>query len=210
MNCYERVYLSMDQQTAILPYFPLSIFLFPGEDIPLHIFEPRYKQLINEARTLGFTFAIPFVIEQEIQEFGCEVRLKDVVAEKEDGHMVIVVESVAIVEITSYKRQLKGKLYAGGTIRRLPCDDPVLSRELLDLISSYRDQYDKEFLSSCRSEPVSQKDLIIALNLSSDEKYQFICMPDAEQREGFLAGQLRYLSMIRKQEALLGDDFGLN
>ena len=200
----------MDQQTAILPYFPLSIFLFPGEDIPLHIFEPRYKQLINEARTLGFTFAIPFVIEQEIQEFGCEVRLKDVVAEKEDGHMVIVVESVAIVEITSYKRQLKGKLYAGGTIRRLPCDDPVLSRELLDLISSYRDQYDKEFLSSCRSEPVSQKDLIIALNLSSDEKYQFICMPDAEQREGFLAGQLRYLSMIRKQEALLGDDFGLN
>ena len=35
-------------------------------------------------------------------------------------------------------------------------------------------------------------------------------MPDAEQREGFLAGQLRYLSMIRKQEALLGDDFGLN
>ena len=78
------------------------------------------------------------------------------------------------------------------------------------MITGYRDQYDKEFLSSYSSEPVSRKDLIIALNLSSDEKYQFICMPDAEQREGFLAGQLRYLSMIRKQETLLGDDFGLN
>ena len=210
MNCYLMEHIIMDQHTAILPYFPLSVFLFPGEDMQLHIFEPRYQQLINEARSLGLTFAIPFVIEQEIQEFGCEVRLKDVVAEKEDGHMVIVVESIAIVQITSYNRQLEGKLYAGGTIRRLPCDDPVVSKSLLDLIKSYREEYDKEFLSSCSSEPVSRKDLIIALNLTSDEKYQFICMPDAEQREGFLAGQLRYLSMIRKQEALLGDDFGLN
>jgi len=200
----------MDQRTAILPYFPLSVFLFPGEDIPLRIFEPRYKQLIDEARNLGITFAIPFVIEQEVQEFGCEVRLKDVVAEKEEGHMVIVVESVAIVEIISYNKQLEGKLYAGGNIRRIPCDDPVISTELMELITSYRDEFDKEFLSASSSTPVSRKDLIVALNLSSDEKFKFICMPDAEQREGFLAGQLRYLSMIRKQEALLGDDFGLN
>lgn len=200
----------MDQQTEILPYFPLSVFLFPGEDMPLHIFEPRYKQLINEVRTQGITFAIPFVIEQEIQEFGCEVRLKDVVAEKGEGNMVIVVESIAIVKIFSYEKKLEGKLYAGGTISRLPCDDPVISKELMELITSYRDQFDKEFLSSFSNAVVTRKDLIIALNLSSDEKYKFICMPDAEQREDFLSGQLRYLSMIRRQEALLGDDFGLN
>jgi len=80
----------------------------------------------------------------------------------------------------------------------------------MDLITNYRDQFDQEFLSNSSNEIVSRKDLIIALNLTSDEKYRFICMPDAEQKENFLAGQLRYLSMIRKQEALLGDDFGLN
>ncbi|MCK4993102.1 MAG: hypothetical protein KAS29_21540, partial [Bacteroidales bacterium] len=95
-------------------------------------------------------------------------------------------------------------------IRRIPCDDPVISTELMELITSYRDEFDQEFLSASSSTPVSRKDLIVALNLSSDEKFKFICMPDAEQREGFLTGQLRYLSMIRKQEALLGDDFGLN
>ncbi len=210
MICYLVIFLLMDQQSAILPYFPLSVFLFPGEDMPLRIFEPRYKQLIDEARSLGITFAIPFVIDQEIQEFGCEVRLKDVVAEKQDGHMVIVVESVAIVEITSYNKQLGEKLYAGGNIRRIPCDDPVISGELVELITSYRDQYDQEFLSASCSTPITRKDIIVALNLSSEEKFKFICMPDAKQREGFLAGQLRYLSMIRKQEALLGDDFGLN
>lgn len=200
----------MDQSSAILPFFPLSVFLFPGEDIPLHIFEPRYKQLIDEARTKGITFAIPFVIQQEIQGFGCEVRLKDVVAEKEEEQMVIIVESVAIVEISSYEKQIKGKLYPGGNIRRIPCDNPIVSRELMDLISSYREQFDQDFLSSFSDRHVSRKDLIIALNLSSDEKFRFICMPDAEQKENFLAGQLRYLSMIRKQEVLLGDDFGLN
>jgi len=200
----------MTQQTAILPFFPLSVFLFPGEDIPLRIFEPRYKQLIDEARTLGITFAIPFIIEQEIQELGCEVRLKDVVAENEGGHMVIVVESLAVVEITSYNKQLEGKLYAGGAIRRIPCDDPVISKELMELISSYKEQFDQEFLSTSCSTPITRKDIIVALNLSSEEKFKFICMPDAEQREDFLTGQLRYLCMIRKQEALLGDDFGLN
>jgi Lon protease-like protein len=200
----------MDQPIEIIPFFPLSVFLFPGEDMPLNIFEPRYKQLIKEARTLGITFAIPFVIEKELQEFGCEVRLKDVVAEKEDGNMVIVVESLAIVEISSYIKQVEGKLYAGGAISRLPCDDPIISMELVELIASYSDQFDNEFLSGFNKTPIARKDLLIALNLSSEEKFNFICMPDADQKEGFLAGQLRYLSLIRKQEALLGDDFGLN
>ena len=200
----------MEQRTEILHCFPLSIFLFPGEDIPLHIFEPRYKELINDARTQGITFAIPFLINQEIQEFGCEVRLKDVVAEKEDGSMVIVVESLDIVEISNYSRQLEGKLYAGGRIKRLSCDDPVISKELMELIDHYRAEYDPEFLSSEQNAIVSRKDVIIALNLSSEEKYKFICMNGTDQREGFLTGQLRYLSLIRRQEALLGDDFGLN
>jgi hypothetical protein len=200
----------MDQATATLPFFPLSVFLFPGEDIPLRIFEPRYKQLIDEARTTGITFAIPFVIQRDVQGFGCEVRLKDVLAEKEEDQMVITVESVAIVEIITYEKQIKGKLYSGGKIRRVPCDDPIVSSELTDLISSYRKQFDQDFLSSSKDKQISRMDLIIALNLSSDEKYKFICMPDAGQKENFLAGQLRYLSMIRKQEVLLGDDFGLN
>ena len=200
----------MEQRTEILPCFPLSVFLFPGEDIPLHIFEPRYKQLIDDARTQDITFAIPFLIDREIQEFGCEVRLKDVVAEKEDGSMVIVVESVAIVEISGYRKQLEGKQYAGGSIKRLPCDDPVISKELMELIDNYRAEYDHEFLSSNQDAIVSRKDVIIALNLPSDEKFKFICMTGTEQREGFLVGQLRYLSLIRRQEALLGDDYGLN
>jgi hypothetical protein len=200
----------MEQKPEILPFFPLSVFLFPGEDIPLRIFEPRYKQLIEDAREEGITFAIPFVIDQEIQEFGCEVRLLKVVAENPGGRMVITVQSTGLVQIMSFSKQLEGKLYAGGVVKRLPCSEPVESEELKSLIKSYTEDFDNDFLSFGDHGVFTRQDVMKALNLSSDDKYKFICMPDEKQQEGFLAGQLRYLRMIRMQESQLGNDFGLN
>ena len=97
----------MEQKSDILPYFPLSVFLFPGEDIPLRIFEPRYKQLIEDARNTGITFVIPYVIDQEIQEFGCEVSLLKVVAENPGGRMVITVQSLAVGRSQVLAKSLK-------------------------------------------------------------------------------------------------------
>ncbi len=200
----------MEPKPEILPYFPLSVFLLPGEDIPLRIFEPRYKQLIEDAQSGGITFAIPFVIDQEMQEFGCEVRLKSVVAENPGGRMVITVESLSLVQILNFSEQLEGKLYAGGTIRRLPCSDPIESEELIGLIENYTDQFDKDFLNCCDHSVITRQEVIKALNLSSEDKYKFVCIPGGDYKESYLVGQLRYLKMIRHQETLLGDDFGLN
>lgn len=200
----------MSESPDILPYFPLSVFLFPGEDIPLRIFEPRYKQLIEDARTTGITFAIPYVIEKQIQELGCEVRLKDVVAENPGGRMVVTIESLSIVQIISFEKQLEGKLYAGGKVKRLPDSDLIESIDLIREINSYADEFDSDFLKCCNRPAITHQDVIKALNLPSEEKYKFVCLPDLIQKEVYLAGQMRYLKMIRKQESLLGDDFGLN
>jgi len=200
----------MDQNQQILPFFPLSVFLFPGEDIPLRIFEPRYKQLVEDMRDSGRTFAIPYVIGQDIQEFGCEVLVTKVVAENPGGRMVITVQAKAMVQILSFSKQLEGKLYSGGAVRKLPCSEPVTNPELQELIRNYADEFDKDFLRYCEDSQPTHQDVMKALNLSSDDKYKFACMPDHRQKEGYLAGQLRYLKMIRKQEILLGNDFGLN
>jgi len=200
----------LNPKTDILPFFPLSVFLFPGEDIPLRIFEPRYKQLVEDIRDSGVTFVIPFVIDQDIQEFGCEVRLSDVVAENPGGRMVITVQSVAMVQILSFSKQLEGKLYAGGAIKRMPCSEPVIGSGLREMIRSYAEDFDNEFLQSCGTNEITLQDVMKALNLSSEDKYRFACMTDSRQRESYLEGQLRYLKMIRTQETLLGNDFGLN
>jgi Lon protease-like protein len=200
----------MKQKPEILPYFPLSVFLLPGEDMPLRIFEPRYQQLIGDVRSSGITFAIPFVMNQEIQEFGCEVGLKEVVAENPGGRMVITVVSLAVVQILNYSKRLEGKLYSGGAIRRKSCSEPIQSPELKRQIRNYMDRFDSDFLKGFDSAHITRQDVVKALNLPSDEKYRFICLPDGTQKEGYLVGQLRYLNMIRQQEIELGNDFGLN
>jgi hypothetical protein len=200
----------MDIKSEILPFFPLSVFLFPGEDIPLRIFEPRYMQLIEEIRDSGNSFAIPYVIGEEMQEFGCEVRLKEVVGENSGGRMVITVEAISLVQIISFNEQLAGKLYAGGAVKRLPCSDLIESSDLFEAIRSYIDQYDDSFLSCCKFSSITRQDVMKALNLSSEDKYKFACMPNGSKKEGYLVGQIKYLKMIREQETLLGNDFGLN
>lgn len=200
----------MDESSGMVPFFPLGVFLFPGEDIPLRIFEPRYKQLIEDARESGIAFVIPFVMEEKIQEYGCEVKLKEILAENPRGRMVITVESVSLVRILSYTRQMEGKLYAGGAVRRLPASGLIQSGGLLDMVRDYATHFDTEFLRYCKKSAITYQDVVRALNLPSEEKYRFIFMDDPLQKEKFIAGQLRYLKMIRRQETLLGDDFGLN
>lgn len=200
----------MKPKTEIVPFFPLRVFLFPGEDIPLRIFEPRYKQLMEDVRKTGMNFVIPFVVDEEIQECGCEVRLKEVVAENPGGRMVITVESLSVVQVVSFNKQLEGKLYAGGAIRRIPCEEPIRNKELIALIQTYAEEFDHDFLKSNDTGSLSRLEIVKALNLHSDDKFKFICIPGEEQKEEYLAGQLRYLTMIRKQESLLGNDFGLN
>lgn len=194
----------------ILPYFPLGVFLLPGEDIPLRIFEPRYIQLIEESREEGFTFALPFVIADKIQDYGCEVKLQQVVAENPSGRMVVTIEGVSIVSIQSFTKHMDGKLYSGGRVNVLPQSDVASNDELIDLIRYYREQFDKKFIHERDLQSMSLFDIARALNLSSEEKYKFIKLSGLEQKQDFLITQMKYLMLIREQEILLGNEFGLN
>jgi hypothetical protein len=56
----------------LIPIFPLEVVVYPGEALNLHIFETRYKQLINDCAETKMSFGIPFVIERKICELGIE------------------------------------------------------------------------------------------------------------------------------------------
>ena len=82
--------------SGLIPVFPLSAVVFPGEEFYLHIFEPRYKQLVNEARIDGTVFGIPYVDKGENQGLGVLVKVKTVFSEYPNGEMDIAVEAVGI------------------------------------------------------------------------------------------------------------------
>ena len=82
-----------------LPVFPLSLVAFPGERLNLHIFEPRYKQLIQDCQDEGKTFGIPAYIDDHLNEFGTEMELTSIEKVYEDGSMDIKTRGVQVFRV---------------------------------------------------------------------------------------------------------------
>jgi Lon protease-like protein len=80
-----------DAESQPLALFPLGIVLVPGEVVPLHIFEERYKLLVNERRDEG-EFGVVLAEEDGVREIGCTATVVDVLEELEDGRMNILVQ----------------------------------------------------------------------------------------------------------------------
>ncbi len=76
----------------LLPLFPLDVVLFPGTPLPLHIFEPRYKELISECLEQKTPFGIVRSEEEGIAEIGCTAEIVAVTKKYPDGKMDIVGE----------------------------------------------------------------------------------------------------------------------
>ena len=72
--------------------FPLSLVLLPGELLPLHIFEERYKRLVGESRQSGEPFGIVLRHEDSVAECGCTAEVTNVLEEFDDGRLNIMVQ----------------------------------------------------------------------------------------------------------------------
>jgi Lon protease-like protein len=84
---------------ALLPLFPLEVVLFPGAPLPLHIFEPRYKEMIGECLAEQRRFGVVRVVEQGLAEVGCTAEIVSVVKEYSDGRLDLVTEGRKRFEI---------------------------------------------------------------------------------------------------------------
>jgi ATP-dependent Lon protease len=75
-----------------LGLFPLPLVLLPGERIPLHIFEPHYRELIAESLERGLPFGVLLSEEESLREVGTEASVLEVLEQTEDGRSTILVE----------------------------------------------------------------------------------------------------------------------
>ena len=103
--------------------FPLGIVLLPSEQVPLHIFEERYKELIAECLADEQEFGLVYADAQGIREIGTRAAVVDVLARLEDGRMNVVVEGrerFRLLELTS------GRAFHTGEVEPyLDRDDPA-------------------------------------------------------------------------------------
>jgi Lon protease-like protein len=77
---------------ALLPLFPLDVVLLPGTPLPLHIFEPRYKEMIGECLAQNAPFGVIRALEEGIAEVGCTAEIITVTKQYPDGRMDLISE----------------------------------------------------------------------------------------------------------------------
>ena len=102
--------------TNFIPIFPLGIVVYPGEELNLHIFEPRYKQLITECYSENKLFGIPSVIDNRMQDYGTLMRIKEISKLHENGEMDIKTEGDQVFRILEVIKEIPGKLYSGAIV----------------------------------------------------------------------------------------------
>jgi Lon protease-like protein len=98
---------------ALIPLFPLDVVLFPGTPLPLHIFEPRYKEMIGECLAEQRTFGVVRVAEQGLTEVGCTAEIVTVVKEYSDGRLDLVTEGrkrFEVVRVNEERSFLRGEV----------------------------------------------------------------------------------------------------
>ena len=91
--------------TALIPLFPLDVVLFPGTPLPLHIFEPRYKEMIAECLAEHRAFGVVRAIEKGLAEVGCTAEIVTVVKEYPDGRLDLVTEGRNRFELVSVNEE---------------------------------------------------------------------------------------------------------
>ena len=77
---------------SLLPLFPLDVVLFPGTPLPLHIFEPRYREMIAECLDRKKSFGVVRAKEEGVAEIGCTAEIITVTKKYPDGRLDIVTE----------------------------------------------------------------------------------------------------------------------
>ena len=90
---------------SLLPLFPLDLVLFPGTSLPLHIFEPRYREMISECLDRKKLFGVVRAKEEGVAEIGCTAEIITVAKKYPDGRMDIVTEGRERFEVMQVNQE---------------------------------------------------------------------------------------------------------
>jgi hypothetical protein len=175
--------------TRFLPLFPLNLVVFPGEKLNLHIFEPRYKQLIQECDSQKTNFGIPVYLDNQVAALGTEVKLLNIEKTYPNGEMDIKTQGLRIIRILDFFKQAPNKFYPAGTVEDVPDkkeEDVVLKQKITE---SIRQLYsilgiNKIFLALPPNFRVF--DIAHHLGLTTDQEYELLQCPDEISRQEFV------------------------
>lgn len=201
-----------------IPLFPLNVVLFPGEQLPLHIFEPRYRRMVRECLEAKLPFGMLLALPNGMVRVGCTAEIVDVIKRYEDGRMDILSvgrEPFRILELFSDDPLLEGQIDFLGDH-----DSPLEPGTKQRLIEAYETCHTLLFSEIPRNFEESAPEQLAycvaaALPLDLLWKQQILELRSEAERQERLLGYLReWAPHLQKAEALRqragGNGHGLN
>src|SRR5437588_6534957 len=118
-----------DRLSRDFPLFPLGIVALPGELVPLHIFEERYKTMMNECLSEEKEFGIVWLSDDGLRETGCACAIERVLERMEDGRMNILTRGTRPFRVVERQSELA---YPAGVVEFLEDRDEPVEQELAE------------------------------------------------------------------------------
>ena len=195
-----------------IPLFPLNIFLLPGEQLPLHIFEPRYRQLFQEAEEEGVRFGLPF----EQQEKGVHVvsicKLVKVTKQYDSGERDVIIEAEKVAKLDRFESVFPKKFYPGGYITAWENHHAEVqpTQKLLKLFTKYVEMRFGAVPDHQNIAHYRLMDVAASIALSNEDKLKFYTQETPQKMEQNLMRSLRYLILLLEQESRIENGIILN
>lgn len=150
-----------------LPLFPLDMVLLPHRRVPLHIFEDRYKLMINECQENNTEFGMVWGSDTEFCDMGCAARVVHVINRFPDGRMNIVVEGTRRIRVLNHQEIHP---YISGTVQDVEDDDESYDLDLGNRVKTLYEEALKLSLGWPASKPsvmeLGHLSYAVAANLS--------------------------------------------
>ena len=190
-----------------IPIFPLGIVVYPGEQLNLHIFEPRYKQLITECYAEKKMFGIPTIINNHLNEMGTLVSVIEISSVYDNGEMDIKTTGVKVFRVLEIIKSVPDKMYSGAIVKYPenieaagPKDQmPKVLKAVRELHTRLKVQ--KEFKKP--DAELNSYDIAHHAGLSLEEEYELLGLLQEVQRQEYLKRHLaKVLPVVEEMDQL--------
>ena len=192
--------------TNFIPIFPLGIVVYPGENLNLHIFEPRYKQLITECNEQKKAFGIPTVLENKMQDIGSLVSITEISKVYDNGEMDIKTRGEKVFRVLEVIKNVPDKLYSGAIVNYPDTFERGNIELMRKVMAGIRDLHKllkvtKEF--SKPDDEIRCYEVAHHIGLSLEEEYELLGLLDERQRQEYLKRHLtKVIPMVAGLEQL--------
>lgn len=175
----------MSEVTKI-PLFPLHLFLLPGEKTQLHIFEERYKELINHCMEETNVFGIACNAHENSYNLGSMVRISKVIKRYNNGEMDIEVTCFGLFRLKKFFYRLEHVPWPGGYVEAW--NNPLL------IIPYEPDETEYALIDN------PALSAAIGLQMSIGDKLKFAAITEQEDQHEFIDSRKRLMTLLKEQE----------